>query len=468
MPPPFRMPTRLNVDLGSGQRGDLIPGVPADVANHPYSLLGEETFGPSNNVERGTPADAQGRPIPQPRGGVGAASGPAVSGWAEATGRPYQINPDGSITMQDRPGGPGQSPYNRNLFAGSPGRVTSLLQRSLNQGAAGGGAGGMMSDLRGALDQDVAGAQGAADRQFRRNQGQIDSFGNFVRGVGDAINEPAQQGADTLTGAAGEANRLGDQAVSDYNQRADQVRGDLGRDIDAVFRSAGSISDAAQQALGYARGAVSAASSAVSGYDAGANDNIANTVAGIDRRMQGERQRIQSGLNPDGTKMSPAEQQAALRNLNFDTAQAVSGTVATIRDQQQQTLANLRMSLGQVSLGAGQVALGAADAEGKAGQLKLAAGETRARVGTELAQGGLQAEQVRQGYRQLGAGLLQNAAAMRNTAAATAVQLEMEGRVDLANMVRANPESYVGRFNALLALYGVATSPGAGNRRRIA
>jgi hypothetical protein len=328
-------------------------------------------------------------------------------------------------------------------------------------GGGGGGGGSMVDDLFGTMDEEMDRLQGAADRQYGRNQGQIDAFGEFLGGVEGDIMGTAEQGAAGLEGEAGNLAALGDQAVDEFGRQRSRVEGQLDQDLGGVFDAADAASGAADEAMGFAYRAEGSARGAVSGYDAASEANVSNAVAGLERRTSQQRQMIERGLNPDGTMMSPAERQAATRQLQYDTNVAVGETVTQIRDQQQQTLAGLRMQLANVQLGGGQIALGAAAAQTEAGRLRQGAAESRAQVGIALNAQGLDAERIRQGYRGVGASLMTTASEMRNAARALATQLEMSGRTALADMVRNNPETVVSRFNAMLTMYGVLSAPGA-------
>jgi len=176
---------------------------------------------------------------------------------------------------------------------------------------------------------------------------------------------------------------------------------------------------------------------------------------------------VNSGLNPDGTMMTPAERQAAQRQLTFDTMQATSGVVSQMREEQSRIAASLGMQLAGTNISAGQIALGAAGARSEAGRMREGVATTRAGVGTTVAGQAMDAERIRANYRQLSASLLESGGNMRNAANALAMQLESQGRTAMAEMVRNNPESVVSRFASLLQLYSVSSAPGGGSIRAI-
>jgi hypothetical protein len=361
--------------------------------------------------------------------------------------------------MLDQPGGPGVAPRNRNLFAGAPGRVTELLQAAINRSSGGGGSSAIDS-LLGTLNDETARTQGAADRQFARNNQQIDAYGNFIGGLNGTLMGVADQGAGALRDAAGQAVGLGDAAVAGDRSRGDAIMAALNGDLDRVGGVAGRIEGDANTALGYARGAVNAAGGAVSGYQSDSQANISASVAGLDRQMQTRMRLVNSGLNPDGTMMTPAERQAAQRQLAFDTGQATSGLVSQMREEQNRIMAGLRMQLAGTNVQAGQIALGAAGARTEAGRLREGVATTRASVGSAVSGQAQEAERTRLQYRQLASSLLEVGSNMRNAASALAMQLESQGRTAMAEMVRNNPESVVSRFASLLQLHSIASAPG--------
>lgn len=358
-------------------------------------------------------------------------------------------------------------------FGGGAG-AGSRIRKSMLIAAAGGtprpGGAGVGGGRESGIDQlgrvlrtETEQMQAAADEQYGRNLAQERAMEETLRGINPSLVGTADANAGMLRDEAGRVGAAGDEAVSQYDQQAGDVRGRLDQDLKGVFGSADRADRSAAEALGYASRAEDAGVAAVRGYDVGSQENIAATMMGMEKRFQSQIQAVNNGLNPDGTRMTPEEQQAARRELQFETSQATSATVAGLRDQMQTTLANLRTSLGQIRLGAGQVALGAAASQLEGGKLREGAARTRADVGTNLAAGRLEAEKVRLGFKQLGSSLLEASANLQNQARATALQLEVAGRGDLAEMVRNNPKSIVSMFAGLLTLQEMATAPGGRN-----
>ena len=405
------------------------------------------------------------RPYSPPRG---AAGGPGISGWAEATGRPFRHNPSGSISF-DQPAYPGlgvgaqlpSAPGSR-----GPNSVRERLQAAINR-SSGRGGNSAVDSLFGVLSDEQQRTQDAADRQFGRNNEQISSYGDFLGNLNPSLMGVADQGASMLYDAAGQAIGLGDAAVAGQQGRGDAIMSALNGDLARVEGTAGRIEGDANTALGYAAAGVRAASNAAGNYQSDSQANISATVAGINRQMQTRSRLVNSGLNPDGTMMTPAERQAAQRQLTFDTMQATSGVVSQMREEQSRIAASLGMQLAGTNISAGQIALGAAGARSEAGRMREGVATTRAGVGTTVAGQAMDAERIRANYRQLSASLLESGGNMRNAANALAMQLESQGRTAMAEMVRNNPESVVSRFASLLQLYSVSSAPGGGSIRAI-
>lgn len=400
-----------------------------------------------------------------PRGAMG---GPGLTGWAEATGRPFHHNPSGSLSY-NQPAYAGLGIGAR--FPGAPGSrgpnsVRERLQSVINRDSQGGG-GGAIDSLFGTVTDENARMQAAADRQFGRNNEQIQGYGDFLSTLNPSLMGVSDRNAALLFGAAGQATGLGDTAVRDQRSRGDAIMAALEGDLSRVGGTADRIEGDADAALRYGAAGVRAAGNALGGYQSDSQANISATVSGLHRQMQTRSQLVNSGINPDGTMMTPAERQAAQRQLTFDTMQATSGVVSQMREEQSRIAAQLGMQLAGTNISAGQIALGAAGARTEAGRLREGVATTRATVGSSVSGQALDVERLRTGYRQLASGLLESGANMRSSALTLALQLESQGRIAMAEMVRNNPESVVSSFASLLQLYSVASAPGGAGLRAI-
>jgi hypothetical protein len=170
--------------------------------------------------------------------------------------------------------------------------------------------------------------------------------------------------------------------------------------------------------------------------------NSSSTAAGIYSQMQDQIRQAQSGIRPDGTLMTEGERQQTMATLQQNTSLAVNQALTPIFAQTQQVIAQLGMGVAQMRQNQAQGFQGAA---GLAYQGEQGAANMRMQGQVGGAQVEQQAQQQAYNYRNTAANLSQ-------AATLQSLNLEMQGRTALADMVRQNPEGQVGIFQGMMAL----------------
>lgn len=343
-----------------------------------------------------------------------------------------------------------------------------------------------------ALQRDTAEQQGASDRQFERNQGQIDVLSMLIPElsgmVGGAGMDTMQQGQDM----AGFLNSLGmqqeqatvqgvDGALAPMRQGVGEARDGLSGIMEQVQGQIGSGPDFSGDVKGLVDGAVGKSDQAAASFKKGMAEyadvsaqNASAMAAGIRRNAQQQMKMVSDGMNPDGSLMTPAQQAAARQQIGFQVEQQVQSVATQQFDRfnetrlaAQQTYSGLLNTAATTRLqGAGtlqqQEALGlqrrAQDFQAL-GQLAALEG-ARAELSMQEGAMGLQGEELKARARQArsqlaeaGASLRASTMQARDQAIVQAAQMEMQGRFGLANLVQQNPETVISWFQGLLGFY---------------
>lgn len=340
---------------------------------------------------------------------------------------------------------------------GGPGSYQSYTPISaFNQGSTmnpTGGGGGQMQE---ALLQDTQTMQGAADEQWGANQQQIDALSMLLEGVPGRIAGPAQAGAGQLREFAGQAASMGQEQGRQVQGAVDKI----GRGVDSILQRGDPSADIAA-AYALSDEAATGFQDAIAQYqDMGAQEASAMASA-IRRQGHSAMKMATAGIHPDGSPMTASEQAAAVAQVQFDTESQVQESITPVLSRFNDTMVTLRKSLADLKMGGAQT--------------RLAGGELRSRSSTEragmAAQAGYQGlnavMQSHEGQRQLlelGANLHQAATSLENAAVLNSVNLEMQGRTAIAQLVQQNPRSVVSWLQGLLAIAAAqaATSPEMG------
>lgn len=320
-------------------------------------------------------------------------------------------------------------------------------------------------DLLAAAGRDISAQQGAANRQFERNQGQIDAFGQFVGGITDAFGKVTGQNAEALGGVIGGAQDLAARQRGDFEAGAKGVQDSVNAGVNKVQ---GDVTAAnADIDKGYDLGdkMVADYKQAIANYkDTGAQDASAAAL-GIRRNAQAQMQQASSGVLPDGTMMTPAMQADAMERIRTDTEQNVQSAITPLLSHHNDVVAQMEGTLASLENQNANMRLQGADLKQKGASLELEGEQIKAQTGLTLSQQRLQQQQGERDLFNLSAGLEQFMANMRSTATLNSISLEMQGRTDMAKLVQENPETVVSVFNSLMAMYSLNNAQQANQRQ---
>ena len=162
---------------------------------------------------------------------------------------------------------------------------------------------------------------------------------------------------------------------------------------------------------------------AVDEFDKTTQMEMSAASAGIDRSTKAAVNQINSGMNPDGTQMTPQQQQAARQELAFQNRSQRQSALAPMVGVYEQSMLGAKMSAEGAKFGAdtaaSQTAMNAYNMEAQANQF---------------------------------------AATLEQTAAVQATQYLVTGQQQMYEMVSANPYSPVALFDSLAAIYAIQSN----------
>lgn len=256
-------------------------------------------------------------------------------------------------------GGPGSPGSAGNLVNTVPLSSFESRFRSAQPGAS--------EQLSAALQFDIQNQQAAGERQFARNQEQIDLYEQALgEGVSGILSTAEATGADLVTGALADRDSLLGR-LDDIEQRF----------IDRTDR------------------------------------DLSATVGGIERRFASTQKLFEAGLNPDGTQMTEAQRQQFAATMAQTRSNEVTQAATQIRSRFNEVQAQLGTTLGGL--------------EGQANQRVQAARAAQA--------------------------------SLVNASRVQALQFELAGRGQMAELVRNNRESVTSLFASLAGLAQLQTTP---------
>jgi len=329
----------------------------------------------------------------------------------------------------------------------------------------GGGTSTFLDQASSLLERETAAKQKAADRQFARNNEEISGFRSFLNGATNAFDKATSAASSDISQLMGNidsfAKGQGDDVKSAIAALIGGAKETAKAGIAGIDKVTGNI---LATATGDAGRAEAAARDAVDKYNTGIQEDVIKaTIAGLDRSIESDIKSVQNGLGPNGTKLSPAEQAVAMRQLRQDKGLQITQMAATVRAQAQGVLAGLRTNVANVILQASQTKLAAGQTalEGEKAKAQLSGEVTQARTTGLSAL--LNSQEGQRAMKSLFAGLGQFKAQLGNANKLASMNYQLEGRTALADMVRNNPETVIGVLSAFLAMGGVATAPGGRN-----
>lgn len=305
--------------------------------------------------------------------------------------------------------------------------------------------------------------QGAADRQYGRNNATIEGFRRFLDsdvagaegrsmaglsgmdGMGDFAERMARAGDPS--GAVGEMRRAGKGMDQDIDEAMGTLRGARGQ--------AGMAADQAQ--LGASQFAQD-----IAGMDSMVEQDAAAVASAIRREAQSQMQMARAGVHPDGTPMTGAERTDMMLRIQGDTSARVAQAVQPIFSQWHQLSAGLRSQLAQTRQQAAALRMQGAQTQAGIGEAMGNLGQSRAAIEMETANAMQRELELRRSYGELSTTIRQMKQSLQQAAVFKAVELETQGLLAYAELVRSNPETVVSRFQGMLAMYAAA-SAGSGS-----
>lgn len=247
----------------------------------------------------------------------------------------------------------------------------------------------------------------------------------------------------TMFGQLKDATRYDHEALQRIAAQSDmQLENDLGKVEAALDAAPGNIRGAGEGAIkqleGDATGLRELGDKQVSEFDTrakgivderrkGEDAEVAALTQGLNRRYQSEMQTLKSGLNSDGTLMTPEQSAARRMELKQEVDTNLGSLLVQKAAQFRNDIAGLQTNLEQLR---GGVLGGQRD-------LYIAAANIGSMIGNIMQTNELEA-----------------------------TQLELSGRMALADYRRQNPKSHVSLFTSLANLYSIGTAPGS-NRKGI-
>ena len=167
--------------------------------------------------------------------------------------------------------------------------------------------------------------------------------------------------------------------------------------------------------------------------------------------------------------MTAQEQNDAMTQIKMSVADQVQTQATAIYSNFNTTQAQLRTTLAQIQKANADLRLQGAATKG---QLASTRGswtqlgiEGNKAIGDLAAQGAAidaEARRTQQSFMQLGASIRETTASLQQAAMFQAVNLELNGQTQLAQLVQQNPESVVSWFQGLLALFSTQAAAGGG------
>lgn len=285
-----------------------------------------------------------------------------------------------------------------------------------------------------ALLQDVANNNYSQNLQFQQGQ---QLYGQAQGAIAQAqgMVGVAEGLGNQLEGHAAQTAALGGQAVEGFNAMYGENREDLMSQLGA----SNSMGDAA----------VASFQEAKAGYRDMAAQNVSAMLGGMGNDLQTQMQSIQSGMNPDGSMMTPEQQAEQMASLKQTWNQQRYGVATQLLNQQNETMAKLTQDIGTAQLQAG--GLRGQNASTFAGF----AGQSQGQF--------VDASNQRLMAQDMANNLYSMSANMKNGAQMLSIDRQLAGMQMAAQMARDFPYSPTSMFDVYLNLMQLQAS-GAGNK----
>lgn len=324
----------------------------------------------------------------------------------------------------------------------------------------GGGRTRIPSELLGALGTDVRAQQGAADRQYGRNEAATSMFRQFLEGELGTVGDRLAGGLDGVFGGiergAERAGAMGDPGGG--VGRAEMAAKEFGGDADLAKREMlGAVGDAKKGAM-RAELAGSELAGNIAALGGEVERDMAAVASAIRRDAQSQLAMAKSGMHPDGTPMTSAERTDVMLRVQGETSARVFQAVQPIASRWHELKAGMQSQLAAVRQQAAQARLQAAQLRAGVGEAigGLAGGKLQA--DSMAVEARFRAEQQKQAWWEMAASVKQMRETLKQAAVLRATELETQGLLSFADLVRSNPETVVSRFQGLLAVYAASAA----------
>lgn len=305
--------------------------------------------------------------------------------------------------------------------------IEAMARRAQQQGAAD----QRLGTMNNAMVRDTRATQDAADRQHANVAGAHQQYAQFVQGIPGQVLGPANAQVAQLLGTAADMERQGLAMQQPFTELAQQALRGAGIDLSRVY---------AALDRGY-----NAASSMVSTYTGNMSSYMSSVATGIQANARDAVRQVMSGMNPDGTQMTPQQQQEAYFRVQGDVRRQVNEAIAPLQAQAEQYRAQLFGRMSELNAGMAGTELSAAVAQQQAGAAGIA------QAGQLLGYGA----QIFQRQAEMAAQFRNYASQVASAAVLNTVNLQMQGFGNLASMIASNPETIVGTLHGLLAMESV-------------
>jgi hypothetical protein len=289
-----------------------------------------------------------------------------------------------------------------------------------------------IDQLAAALFREVPMQQAAADRQFARNQQQIDEYGNVIDRNAQALRDLGVEQNEMFQGQAGDLRQRGQAGLEQFEKGAAAVTADVRGEVDRANRLAAGATASYEQTIAETQDRV-------------AQDAMV-VATSLRKNAQSAIKMAEAGLRPDGTKMTGAERFAAMTQIRNDTEFQVSGEITRLMSRFNEMRANMGGMLASLKQQQAGTALGGA---GTIGQ-----------VGTALSGQRVQALGLDAQMQQFASQVSMFGEQLRSAGLLEAANYEAQGRAAMAEMVANNPESIISLYAGLASLFSLASAPG--------
>lgn len=311
-------------------------------------------------------------------------------------------------------------------------------------------------DARAAANTGKLDAAGKAATDL--SQGQVDAFGNYMKGAQDDTNADVKG----VLGGLNTVDREAGQVTSDMSNVQGGIQSNVIGGVDSVTKYG-------DQAIAEARANKQQA------LDLRAS-NIAAATVGLKAKLRNMNASL-AGMTPEQAEYAKGQMRSEINDQQTQVVAHFNDQWNDMNERLGNTVVSAIMKAGdlgmeglktklagyQTQLEAGKVKLGATQVKQESSRLRLSGAQTMAETRLELGRQMLTSQAGQRQMQELSAGLAQASATLDMGAETTKLSFESQGLTALAAMMDANKRGIVSRFGPLVELLKVATAPGGRN-----